>query len=534
MKEIIAVEEMDITRNSDGYEELLAGIRKEFEKHTAGDDAGPLFKTDAYGLYDVFLEQIPAEARQHYNCNACRHFVNRFGGLVRLNECGKQYPVMWSGKVPDFFADAVEAVREMVKKAKVVGVFVTSEAVLGTPVTGSWTHMAVEMPRVMLYRGTTLHTASQAAAEKNEDRRLLRDAVRKYRIETVETAVNLLRSENLYRSEKVLGVAEWFLKVLQMTRRNRRASNILWYFAANAPVGFCHISSSMIGTLLDDIEAGYDFDTVKRKFDEKMNPLQYQRPQAAPSAGNVAQAEKIVEKLGIRNSLSRRFARLDELETLWKPSYGRNTPKAGGVFANVATKESMRMPGAGVSGPAVTMTWEKFQRTVLPVARRIEFYVNGGRDNFSAILTANDLSAPPILQWDREGDRNPFSWYVYHGGSYPSQWGLMNGHVDVTAVVLQPNMWREGYEHNGKAVFFILKGAKDNGNVGLALFPEIMKAELREIRSTIEAYSRTMKLDGYDEASACGIRLQGGSQWNARFKVTTDVGMTTYVLDRWD
>lgn len=34
-----------------------------------------------------------------------------------------------------------------------------------------------------------------------------------------------------------------------------------------------------------------------------MNPLQYQRPQAAPSAGNVAQAERIVEKLGIANSL---------------------------------------------------------------------------------------------------------------------------------------------------------------------------------------------------------------------------------------
>lgn len=28
--------------------------------------------------------------------------------------------------------------------------------------------------------------------------------------------------------------------------------------------------------------------------------------------------------------------------------------------------------------------------------------------------------------------------------------------------------------------------------------------------------------------------LQGSSKWNARFRVTTDIGTTVYVLDRWD
>lgn len=57
----------------------------------------------------------------------------------------------------------------------------------------------------------------------------------------------------------------------------------------------------MIGTLLDDIASGMSFDSVSRRFAEKMHPLQYQRPQAAPSAGNIAQAEKIVEKLEFKN-----------------------------------------------------------------------------------------------------------------------------------------------------------------------------------------------------------------------------------------
>ena len=536
MKDLISLKEMDAMREDDGYDDLLACIRNEFKK-SLKDGKNPLFKTNARDLYNLFLANIPEEARQHYNCNACRSFVNRYGGLVTINETtGEQNPVMWGTKAPEFFSGAVKAIRKKVKSASVTGVFITSGRELGTPVTGSWSHMATDVPKVMIFKDR-LRTAGQAAAEKLEDRRLLGDAVREYKVETVEAAVNLLRSDNLYRSEAVLGVAEWFLDTLRGMKKAKNSGNFLWYKTATAPVGFCHISTSMIGTLLDDIEAGYDFDTVSRKFAEKMDPLRYQRPQAAPSAGNVAQAEKIVERLGIKNSLKRRFARLEELETLWTPKkMSGMVGKPGGVFSGIETKKSTKRTTEGISAPAVTMTWEKFRRTVLPMARKIEFYVADGIDNFSAILTAEDFGAPPILQWDTEERRVPFSWYVYSGGSYPWRWNLRSGYVNVTGVVLQPNMWVDGFEREGNGVFFILEGAVDLRylNAGIALFPETLKAELREIRSTIEAYSKSSFLGGYEEASACGIRLQGDSKWNARFRVTTDVGTTCYILDRWD
>jgi hypothetical protein len=71
----------------------------------------------------------------------------------------------------------------------------------------------------------------------------------------------------------------------------------------------------MIGTLLEDIHVGLPFDDFKAKFAAKMHPLQYQRPQAAPKVGAIAQAEKLVEQLGIVRSLKRRFARLDDLDS---------------------------------------------------------------------------------------------------------------------------------------------------------------------------------------------------------------------------
>ena len=74
MKEVIALSEMDPARFDDGYPQLLKSIRKNFNAAVYNTNE-PLFLTDAFGLYDLFLANLHAEARQHYNCRACRSFV---------------------------------------------------------------------------------------------------------------------------------------------------------------------------------------------------------------------------------------------------------------------------------------------------------------------------------------------------------------------------------------------------------------------------------------------------------------------------
>jgi hypothetical protein len=127
-----------------------------------------------------------------------------------------------------------------------------------------------------------------------------------------------------------------------------------------------------------------------------MHPLQYQRPQAAPTSGNIERAEKLVEKLGIQRSLERRFARLGEIQTIWKPTE-EVKHEGNGVFSHIKPKNKNEIPKMEL--PPIKMTWRKFCETVLPSAKGIEFYVNGV-DNYSAILTAVHEDAPPILQWE--------------------------------------------------------------------------------------------------------------------------------------
>lgn len=397
--------------SNDQYPQFSESIKRHFSTF----DSLPLFTTDAEGLFEAFLQGLPHEARQHYTCSCCRHFVNRFGGLVSISEDGEVTSVMWDeDNTPDFFVESVRAMRQIVLKSNVTGVFASSNGILGQPHSGGWNHMSVSLPEQKIYC-SRLKTAGQVMAEKKENFRILIAGLTEYSLDAVEQALSLLDSESLYRSDKVLGVAK-FLQELHIKRQstfNRQVrDNITWLSVATAPAGFCHVKSSMIGTLLDDIVAGLSFDSISRRFAEKMSPSNYMRAQLAPSQGNIQQAEKIVEKLGIANSLLRRYAAIEEIpQFIWKNkefSVKKTDTKAGGVFGNITPREN-KSSANKIGLPNTVMTWEKFQRTVLPTAEKIEAMVDNP-NRLMALVTAADETAPNILQWD-----NTFSWY-YHGG----------------------------------------------------------------------------------------------------------------------
>lgn len=548
----INAEKIDDYDNShDHYPEFEQLVKDHFKLISTNEK---LFTTDATGLYEAYLDNLPEEARQQYRCNACKHFIENYGGLVSISEHesleGEIFPVMWdTDGAPKFFKNSVRAMKDIIYKSRVTGIFVSEVETLGNPISRvqisgtpaviEWSHLSVTLPKSKVYQGK-LRDAHQYQSEKLEDFRLLSNSLSDYPIEIVQQALNILQSETLFNSEKCLGVTKWFMDLhtrCASTKNNRIKENFIWLAVASAPVGYCHIKNTMIGTLLDDINDQLSFESIRARFMEKMDPLRYQRPQAGPTKGNIEQAEKIVEKLGIQTSLVRRFARVEELKKLWTPTEEEDKEqKKEGVFSHLIPKNKIQQPDIDI--PEIRMTWRKFLENVIPTAKEIEYFVKSGSANYSAILTAAHDDAPPILQWDSEEKRNPFSWYVYHGGTSHAQWGLSYGFTKVTAIVLQPSMWYGDFTHHGKGLFFILEGAKDScyeGN-GNALFPSLLKSELKEISSVIEAYSHSAKIEGFDEASACGIKLEYGHDqtWNAVLRVTTDIGVTKYLLDRWD
>lgn len=530
---LVASAEIATMDRGDGYVDFRQQVQQ-----TIAALIGPLFTTTTTGLWEAFLTCIPPAARQHYTCHACRRFIERYGGLVTLDTQGNMQSAVWPEQVPAFFQPAVDAMLSRILHSKVTGVFVSSQAVWGEPETGPWTHLSgATIPAALVYPQHRAQTAAQVAAEKTADFGMLCRALEEFPPAAITQALRVLRSDALYRGEKVLGVAEWLEQLHRDLEglRGKARSHVLWRAVATAPAGFCHVRSTMIGTLLEDIGAGLPFEDIRRRFADKMHPLQYRRPTAPPSADNIAQAEKLVEQLGIAKALERRFARLGDVQALWLPVAPQQENRAAGqgVFAHLRPKET-RASVPVVEVPARVMTWEKWRTDVLPQAQTLELWVPSHHLPYTALVTAAHADAPNLLQWD-----NPVSWYVYHHGSRPEDWNLTpQSWATVTALVLHPALWgtpiRE--RHDAKTVTVLLQGAKDmryvkGGQTGGGFFPETLKADYHAIRSTLEAYAKQAVIQGAAEAEACGLALRKSGTWDALLRVN---GTDTYRLNRWE
>lgn len=524
------------------YDAFRMAIRKRFEDATRGQTK--VFQTDASGLWQAYLDAMPLGERQVHNCTCCRHFIERFGGLVCIGENGETWPVMWDvNAVPEFYVPVVARLETIVDSARVTGVFYTRAQVWGTPQTETWNHLAVMAGASMAYLNKAL-SPGQASAAVRENVKTVMYSMAEYGPAVLDEAIRVLQTGTLARSEKFIDPVRWLRKLHDWPKglaNQEVRDRILLRAVAHAP-RFCHIKSSVVGPLLDDITAGVSFAVIERKHRDKLHPLNYQRPQAAPSAGNVAAAEKLVQKLGIERSLERRFARLDELKrvnAIWLPRPMPEQHGGSGVFAHVRTKTPRHPQEAvpPVNTPAVPMTWEKFSRTVLSTEpAEIEILVPYSA-GFFAMTTAAHADAPPILKWDQEGERNPFATYTYVRPMPASSWGLISGrYVELTGIFPHPNLWGSNPQpHLGQGVLLVIDGCKDSQkNQGNALFPDILKAELHGARATIESYSKTAKFSGHEDASVAGLTI-GSANAGQTLRTRAGNGVWNYyTIDRWD
>ncbi|MNL91059.1 hypothetical protein D3C81_07870 [compost metagenome] len=377
-----------------------------------------LYKTNSKGLYDAYLGGIPQEHKQFYTCNSCRLFIEKFGGLVVLDKNLKMRSAFWDlDKTPEFFKASVTWMLDIISESTITGVFVAEKAQIGIPVNYDqegvkWTHFSAKVPLTLVNKSRSM-THRQVMAEKAEEFTMLIKALEKYSLKVVNDTLAIVESGELFRQDKCLEKAKWFKEVKQGYDKQKTATkrNYLWSVVANAPAHFCHINSSVYGTLLSDVNEGLSFEGIKRSFEAKMET--YMRSQKGPSANQIYEAEKKIVDLGLADSLVRRYANYEEIpEFLWKKRgvVAAKEPKKGGVFGHIQPREKVDpVVSSDLALPSKLITWEKFKNTILPSAEKVELLTDNP-NRFMALITEGVEGSENILQWD-----NPFSWY-YHKG----------------------------------------------------------------------------------------------------------------------
>ena len=279
-----------IGRNTDAenFHTLIESVRASFAKAVGNETV--LFTTDAENLYDIILENVPAEQKRFYSCNTCIQFVNRFGGLVTISDGGEIHPVMWDD-APAYYAGAVGAIRQAVCSAKITGVFLTKQKRLGVPETDGWKHLSVDMPAHLLQPDRLTNIKWEAACitadyhilSKNFSR-LDPEAVA-IALEAMDSIASRADDESIFSGEDhsfhPLGITshcgycslgwqllrdicrdryrrsavEWLRDVLTAAHGDPKACAILWKKAATAPRKYCRYSDITIDVLLEAAES---------------------------------------------------------------------------------------------------------------------------------------------------------------------------------------------------------------------------------------------------------------------------------------
>lgn len=513
----------------DSFDVLNELVQEQFKLHQDKQ----LYNTDVIDLDLTYLDgfEDPAE-RQYHNCNACKRFIRNFGTLVYINDEGEARSPFWDvdlDYVPEEFRESVRRMKWRMSTARVTGVFYSAEAKLGMAKNWDpksqhdWHHFNVILPPAAVYRAH-LSTAGQAMAERRQEFQMLQRTIPKYSLDVLEQADALMQADSALRSSKFRTSLQ---KYTELIKSQRFTDNRLWVIAATNP-GLARFGSSSVATLLDDIANGKSLEEAKRLFMKVIDPLNYQRAQAAPKIGNLQAAESVVAALGIAASLKRSVIEFSEVGGLaWLPRQDRQTNANLDVFAGLA-QPAVKREVKRLEGP--TMTWLKFANEVLPKAEAIFYEVKPAAKPYCMVTKATDGTAPVIYKWGHN-----FSWYRWAGGSKPTDFDLPEGReVVVRGIGTLPSSWSSPDTQRQGAIIY-LEGARDldSDKAGLGLYAECLIGELYNVRSSIEALSNAGTLTLATDPAA-GLKITKGEAINIRLGVVVGGIKTVYSIDRWD
>lgn len=463
------------TMNQEGGNE----VNKEWEKYL--DIINQRFKdrciSHVYSvksddLFMLWLNNLPDEFQQHFSCNACKSFMRKFGGLVTIDDQYNVHSLLFGefggvyDRAPEFFRQADEVVADHIQspvrtcqiKPWIKSYFGEDDKNMwGNPGEGEYTHFhifksllnEINTHNVNLISYSHATDYSKEFGYALEKVRMLSEAVGTYEMKEINMASKLFFSEQLKFPKKFGKQLKWFKNVkskVDNADSYHHKQIILTKYATEAPLGFVHISSSPLGLLLKrlHISDGNDIQDIIDEFNDVVDSSRYQRPTSVPSKAEVNAAERLFNDLNLENSLSRRFAKLEEVQKIWVPKEKEeNHNETSGIFSDLITKEDLEKENENMDSNIdllpLNMNMRKFLEEFLPKIKNINVCItNNRRYNMTAFVTEAIENSEPIICWDSKEKRNPFSTYSYVNGSIAENWNLENGFHKVTGICRTP------------------------------------------------------------------------------------------------
>ncbi len=397
------------------FEIFAQAVQQQYDRMAA---AGELYavENDRDLLWEVYLDAFvdgtnPVyRERTEHDCNTCKSFVRRLGGVVSIND--GEIMSVWDVQIGSPVYDEVAAtMARWVRELSIDRVFRSSEASYGTSKTRSLDE-AGELQIWHHFAGCVHahHRCEQPGEEigryHNAFGVLHRGLVELER-EALEGIIDMIEADAtaIYRGAEHLQSLKDFLDLKRQFGElvDERARELfVWEHVAHRAALF---RNTVIGTLIQDLSEGRKLEAALRAFEQKVAPSNYKRPKALISRVMIERAMDKIDALGLRPSLERRHARIEDV-SVNDILFVDRTSRALMRDALMDALMSQVVERPVDESRAEPIAIKEFMQRVVPQCESMELRVEGRHmQNFVSLTAPVHPGEPRLFSWG-----NDFGW----------------------------------------------------------------------------------------------------------------------------
>lgn len=436
------------------FSDIKNQLQKHIEQMMADNEHLFVVELDKDQLWSTYIESIPPQhnliyrVNREYDCSACRHFIKQIGNVVAIKD-GKLESIWDITTESEVWNAVAKKLSDFVKSHPVSNIYLTKFSDAGHD-------HDTEMDNGVLITYEHFYTKvdSKFVCTRDIDTRLgrVRDSRGVFKrsldeltLDSVETVLELIRQDSLYRGSEYTHMLQEFAKhkksYAKLTSDLERELYV-WEYSVTLPDSVCKIRNTSIGTLLIDISAGVELDEAVRKFEAVVAPTNYKRSKPIFTQRMLEDAQKTITDLGYYDSLQRRYANADDISVNNILFINRDTakrvPDACDLFAQMA-KDTKQSPKKFSKVEEIAI--DDFISNVLPDATDVEAYVeNKHTPNFMSLIAPINADSKTMFKWN-----NNFSW-AYSGNVTDSimKQNVKNAGGKVDGVLRFSIQWNDG------------------------------------------------------------------------------------------
>lgn len=366
-------------------------------------------------IWENYLEAFEEATKQEHNCNCCKSFLRQYGGIVAI--IGGKKVSIWDNmeNVPEDYKVSIMNLSNYIHSLPITDVFLNEFAKCGTnrnldPVREvTWEHFYIELPAKFVNN----RDIDSIRGSLRTNQQTLARSLKELTLDAVETVLDLIAQNSLYRGNEFLNIIKAFQTVKieydLLIKENyfpNKEVNFTWLLSKLNP-SLCSVRNSAIGTLLINLSEGMPLDVAVGKFESVVAPSNYKRPTALVTPKMVESAKEKLIELGLIDSLERRLAVETDLN-VEDILYTDKSSVISDVFGEMS-KDNIVNPKTFSKVEEISI--KDFIDKVLPTTKSLEVLLE--RPHFSnlvTLVTGENKEGKSLFKWD-----NLFSW-AYSGG----------------------------------------------------------------------------------------------------------------------